>query len=260
MSEAAPGPVALEARDVTVVTRGGRKLLRGISLELHAGEVLGVLGPSGAGKSTLFRTLVGELLPTAGEVRLEGRVVTQWPLWRRARAGVGWVPQGPSTLLDLTLLENFEVFYAVAGVGPSDRAARRRAIEQDAARFGLAQRLGVRAGLLSAGERRRLEVARALVHRPRVLVCDEPFAGVEPSASASMAELLADLAHTHQVGVVLADHHVAEALPVCSRALLLLDGAIQVDADPISFRKHPLVEGRYLGTWHRSMPPPKPAT
>ncbi len=231
--------VVLAARGVRVV-RGGKAILRGVALEARAGEVLGVLGPSGAGKSTLFRVLVGESPPQAGRVMLAGEDVTGWPLWRRARAGVGYVPQGPSVLWDLTVRENLVAYRRVARLPPSPP-------DEAAARVGLGGRLDVRAGELSGGERRRLEVARAVTRSPRLLVCDEPFAGVDPAGAEQLGKLLRTLAEGGAT-VILADHHVAEALRVCSRALLLLDGAIAADASPEGFREHPLVRGRYLGT------------
>lgn len=266
-------PPRLVAEDVRV-QRGDAVILRGVAIEAHGGEVLGVLGPSGAGKSTLFRALVGELPPgtTQGRVLLDGADVTELPLWARARAGIGYVPQTPSVLWDLTVLENLRAFARVAAgarlpllqavreTAFASRAARRaetEAAERLAARVSLDHRLDVRAGELSGGERRRLELARALVVKPKVLVCDEPFAGVDPQQAGRLGDLLADLARDG-VTVLLADHHVEEALRVCTRALLLLDGAVAVDGTPDAFRDHPLVTGRYLGSWTRSLPPPTP--
>lgn len=233
------GDVVLEARGVRVV-RGGKAILRGVDLAAHAGEIVGVLGPSGAGKSTLFRVLVGETAPVEGHVRLGGADVTGWPLWKLARAGVGYVPQGPSVLWDLTVGENLTAYRRIAHQPLSGA-------ERDAERVGLEHRLEVRAGELSGGERRRLELARAITRPPRVLVCDEPFAGVDPAGAERLGDLLRGLADGGAT-VLLADHHVAEALRVCSRAILLLDGAIAADAAPTEFREHPLVRGRYLGT------------
>ncbi len=229
------------------VVRGDRTILRDVSVRVAAGEVVGILGPSGAGKSTLFRALTGEEPPDAGEVRFAGAVVTREPLWRRARAGIGYIPQGSSVLWDLTVRENLVTFSRVVHGTAGDPV-------QAAVEVGLQQRLDVHARELSAGERRRLEFARAITRRPRVLVCDEPFAGVDPAGAELLGRLLADLA-IEGVGVVLADHHVAEALAVCTRALLLLDGEVAVDETPEAFREHPLVRGRYLGTWTRSIPP-----
>jgi lipopolysaccharide export system ATP-binding protein len=231
------------------VAHGARVVLRDVAVKADAGEVVGVLGPSGAGKTTLFRALTGERAPDAGTVRLDGEDVTAWPLWRRARAGVGYVPQTPSVLWDLTVRENLHAYHRVVHGTDGDAKAA-------AARVDLAPRLDVRAGELSAGERRRLELARAITRPPRVLVCDEPFSGVDPLGSDRLASLLRDLATEHKVAVLLADHHVAEALAICTRAILLLDGAVAVDAPPDEFQAHPLVVGRYLGTWRRTMPPP----
>jgi len=229
----------LEARGLRVV-RGGKAILRGVDIDAHAGQVLGVLGPSGAGKSTLFRVLVGDTAPDEGSIRIGGEDMTGWPLWRRARGGVGYVPQGPSVLWDLTVSQNLRTFREIADKPSSDASL-------EAARVGLDHRLDVRAGELSAGERRRLELARAVTRDPRVLVCDEPFAGVDPVAAGRLGDLLREMA-SRGAAVLLADHHVAEALRVCTRALLLLDGVVAVTAPASEFQDHPLVRGRYLGT------------
>jgi lipopolysaccharide export system ATP-binding protein len=233
------GTTMVAARGLRVV-RGSKAILRGVNLDARAGEVLGILGPSGAGKSTLFRVLVGETVPDEGNVRIAGHDMTGWPLWRRARAGVGYVPQGASVLWDLTVRQNLRTFQQIAALPSTDATA-------EAARVGLDHRLDVRAGELSAGERRRLELARALVRTPKVLVCDEPFAGVDPVAAGRLGDLLREMADKG-AAVLLADHHVAEALRVCTRAILLLDGVVAATAPAGEFRDHPLVRGRYLGT------------
>jgi lipopolysaccharide export system ATP-binding protein len=201
--------------------------------------VLGVIGPSGAGKSTLFRVLVGEARADAGAIAVEGADVSAWPLWRRARIGVGYVPQGPSVLWDLSVRANLLAYRQIARVPPADPA-------QMAERVGLTSRLEVAASELSAGERRRLEVARALTRSPRVLVCDEPFAGVDPAGAERVANLLRDLA-AGGAAVLVADHHVAEALRICSRALLLLDGQVAAAASAEQFLDLPEVQHSYFG-------------
>ncbi|MDP9037531.1 MAG: ATP-binding cassette domain-containing protein [Myxococcota bacterium] len=232
--------MTLTARGIRV-TLGRKTALRGVDVDARPGEVVGVLGPSGAGKSTLFRALVGETVPDSGSVTLAGKDITTWPLWRRARAGIGYVPQSPSVLWGLTVRGNLEAFRQVAGLPPHEA----RAI---ATRVGLESRLDVRAGELSGGERRRLELARAMTRPPKVLVCDEPFAGVDPAGAEQLGNLLLELALAG-TAVVLADHHVAEALRVCTRALLLLDGEVAASTLAADFAEHPLVRGRYLGTW-----------
>lgn len=226
------------------VEKGGRVVVREVTVAVPRGEVLGVLGPSGAGKSTFFGALAGEETLSAGRVLLDGRDVSRLPLWRRSRLGLGYVPQSPSVLWDLTVRDNIGTFLRVARGGRPGDGELREAAE----RVGLQGRLDVRAGALSGGERRRLEVARALTTSPHALICDEPFAGVDPIGAAHLGDLLRELARSG-IGVLLADHHVEEALRVCTRALLLLDGAVATIAAPSSFRDDPLVRGRYLGTW-----------
>jgi lipopolysaccharide export system ATP-binding protein len=227
------------------VKKSGRTIVRDVTLSVARGEVLGVLGPSGAGKSTFFGALVGEEPLSAGAVTLDGRDISSLPLWRRARLGLGYIPQSPSVLWELTVRENLQTFYRVArGTRVDDETVRVAAAKVD-----LLGQLEVKAGALSGGERRRLELGRALAANPRALICDEPFAGVDPRGAGRLGELLKDLAASG-VAVLLADHHVDEALRVCTKAVLLLDGAVAALADPDSFRDHPLVRGRYLGTLH----------
>lgn len=214
--------------------------MRGVDIEAQPGDVVGVLGPSGAGKSTLFRALVGDALPDEGTVLLGGRDVTRQPLWRRAREGMGYVPQVPSVLWDLTVRGNLEAYRRVAGLPREEPRVA-------ATRVGLENRLDVRAGELSGGERRRLELARAVTRAPTVLVCDEPFAGVDPAGAERLGDLLGDLARGG-AAVLLADHHVAEALRICTHAVLLLDGVVAAACPAADFAQHPLVRGRYLGT------------
>src|SRR5271163_1336737 len=178
MTQRPPGGEAIPTLAVRQlrVARKGNAILRGVDLVANAGEIVGVLGPSGAGKSTLLRALVGEAPPQAGSIMLAGNDVTKWPLWKRARAGVGYLAQGSSVLWELTLAQNLTVFARVAGV-PDE------ALLTLSERLGLGDRLHVVVNELSAGERRRLDLVRATARHPRLLVCDEPFAGLDPAAS-----------------------------------------------------------------------------
>lgn len=236
----------LTARDV-VVALAGTEVVRGVSLALAAGEVVGVLGPSGAGKTTLFRAIVGEIALVSGRVELDEQDISKEPLWKRVRRGMGYVPQTPSVLWDLTVEQNLDTFERLARVGT------RLGPAEWARRVELAHRLGVRACELSGGERRRLELGRAVLGNPKVLVCDEPFAGIDPAGAERMGDLLRRLAEAG-TAVVLADHHVAEALRVCDRAVLLVDGKIEASGAPEAFRSHPLVQSRYLGSLDQGRP------
>jgi lipopolysaccharide export system ATP-binding protein len=257
-AEKEPPPAAIESRAIRVA-RGDKTILRGVSLRASAGEVVGVLGPSGAGKSTLFRALVGEIPVEDGTVHVFAQDMTRAALWERARAGVAYVPQTPSVLWDLSVRDNLRVYHRVVHGGGFPRkpaAGEDEALDRLSARVALEDRMDVRAGELSGGERRRLELARALTRPPKVLVCDEPFAGVDPQQASRLGDMLRRLADDDGVCVLLSDHHVAEALRVCTRAVLLLDGQVAMEGNPDEFQEHPLVVGRYLGNWGRSLPPP----
>lgn len=222
------------------VRLGASDIVREVDLCIAPGEVVAVIGPSGAGKTTLFRALVGEIPCQKGRILLGGEDVTRQPLWQRARRGLGYVPQTPSVLLDLSVEDNLRTFEAL--VDPPDPLGPRAWAE----RVALSHRLALRARDLSGGERRRLELGRALVARPRALVCDEPFAGIDPAGVRGIAELLRAESR-RGVAILLADHHMAEALQISDRAALLLDGHIVAIASPDEIRGHPSLRQRYLG-------------
>jgi lipopolysaccharide export system ATP-binding protein len=236
MAEAQP---VLEASGLHVQL-GTRAILRGVSLQVLPGEVLGILGPSGAGKSTVFKALSGDLEIESGEITLGGDRVEDLPLWKRARKGLGYIPQEPSVFWDLTAGDNAALF---AELRQSKQTPK--AMLESVNLLGLKE---TRASALSGGERRRLEFLRATLGSPRVILCDEPFSGVDPEGAKLLGDLLAAKAR-EGVAVILADHHVEEALRICTRAILLLDGAIAVSKTPELFREDPLVQGRYLGTY-----------
>lgn len=226
----------LSVRDL-VVRLGDAEILRGIDLDVAPGRIVGVLGPNGAGKSTLFRTIAGEVMPSRGQVRIANRDVTREPLWRRARAGLGYVPQTPSVLFDLSVADNIRTF---------ERAVHApEAVDRRASSVELQLRLHVRASELSGGERRRLELLRALIASPKLLICDEPFAGVAPSSVPVLARLITE-ARDNGAAVVLADHRVADILAVCDDAVLLVDGRVVVTTPAAEFATHPDVVSKYL--------------
>jgi lipopolysaccharide export system ATP-binding protein len=219
------------------VERGGRAIVREVSLRVRPGTVVALLGPSGAGKSTLLGAVAGEWPPLGGRVLLGGRDVSRLPVWERARLGLGYLPQGPSVLFDLSVLDNLRSFR---------RFARSDLDEVELARaYGLEPRLGLKAAHLSGGERRRLELMRALFGRPKVLLCDEPFAGVDPAGVSALAGQLRQQADEGRA-LVVSDHHAAEALRIADEAHLLADGVIVVSEEPAKFLEHPAVTQRYV--------------
>jgi lipopolysaccharide export system ATP-binding protein len=231
------GPVLQAA--ALEVSYGRLRVLRGVDLTVGAGEVVAVLGPTGAGKTTLFRALVGERVADRGQVMLRGIDVTREPLWRRAKRGIGYIPQTPSVLPDLTVEGNLATFERLASKG-------KRGAGVWAAAVGLSHRLRHTAGDLSGGERRQLELARALIGAPAVVVCDEPFSGIDPVAARRVAELLRAKAN-QGLAIVMADHHASLALAMCDRAILLVDGEILRVGAPAELTADALVRERYLG-------------
>ncbi len=215
-------------------------MLDGVDVEVAAGEVVALLGPSGAGKSTLFRVLSGELSAQSGVVTLQGQDISKEPLWRRARAGLGYVPQTPSVLFDLSVADNVATFERISGAAKQGLAERLEAVGLDDS---YAPR---RARDLSGGERRRLELLRVLIPKPRLLLLDEPLAGVDPGGAAKIGQVVRKAAEDG-AGVLVADHRVREALAFSDRAGLLLDGSIRVWESPEAFEDHPEVRNRYLG-------------
>jgi lipopolysaccharide export system ATP-binding protein len=219
------------------VVAGNRRLLSNVDLTAHAGEVFGVFGPNGAGKTTLLKVLAGETVPSSGRVWLDGTEATRLPLWERARRGLGYVPQGPSVLFDLSVEDNIRTFEAAA------RATRRPAKEWTK-RFGLESKLPVRARDLSGGERRRLELLRAMIGAPKILLCDEPFAAGDPAHARLVAEHVRMVAESGGT-VVIADHRMGDTLALCHRAMLLVDGSVERVAPASGFADHPAVRSGY---------------
>ena len=201
----------------------GKPILSGVDLTVAPGEVVGLLGPNGAGKTTTFRIIAGLERPDAGRVVLDGKDLGTLPLHLRAREGLGFLPQEPSVFRGLSVVENVAlVLELVPGADRKSCRARAMRVLED---FGLEEHAMQRAATLSGGERRRLELARAVCREPRLLVCDEPLTGVDPKAAAELRVLLRGLA-ARGVAVLLTDHNVTEALRACDRASLLVDGVV----------------------------------
>ena len=218
-------------------------LLRGLTLRIAAGERVAVLGPNGAGKTTLFDTLSGRLRPSSGTVALGGEDVTSLPLHLRARLGLGYVPQEPTAFGDLTVRENL--------LAALDSPAARRTppdparLERGLSRFALTALETRPAAVLSGGERRRVEVLRALLCRPVVLLLDEPFAGLDPRGRTALARGLAEL--PPRTALVVTDHAADDVLGLCERVVLLIDGGIAFDGPRADFDVGHPAHRRYFG-------------
>jgi len=222
---------------------GGVHALRGASLSIAAGEIVGLFGPNGAGKTTLFNLIAGTFPPDRGNIRLRGESVTRLPAWRRARKGIGRTFQITRPFRDLTTLEN--VLATVPRTGatkPADAAASRALLRQ----VGLDSRAGDLAGTLTLGMLKRLEVARALALQPYLLLIDEPLAGLSGRESADLLAFIATL--RSETAVIMVEHNVRQSLPICDRAIVLDAGTVIAEGTPQDIRTNPAVIRAYLGT------------
>jgi lipopolysaccharide export system ATP-binding protein len=224
-----------------------RAVVDGVSIELRQGEIVGLLGPNGAGKTTTFYMVVGLTPPDSGRVFLDGQDITSLPMFRRARLGIGYLPQEPSVFRRLTVEENL---LAILETLPLSRAERMRRLEELAQELGIAHLALRTADSLSGGERRRVEVARSLVLSPRFLLLDEPFAGIDPLAVSDLQETIAFL-RNRGIGILITDHNVRETLKITDRAYIIKDGVIFRSGNPAELTEDPDVRRSYLGEQFR---------
>ncbi len=217
--------------------------VKNVSLELQAGEVVGLLGPNGAGKTTTFYMVVGLVPATAGKVFLDGVDLTAMPMWQRAQQGIGYLPQEASIFRKLTVWEN--VMAVVETLNLSPREAQVRTAQQ-LADLGLERLARQPAFTLSGGERRRLEIARALATNPRFLLMDEPFSGVDPISVAEVQSIIRRLKE-RGIGVLITDHNVRETLSIVDRAYLIHQGQVLVSGTPHDIVNNPESRRHYLG-------------
>jgi lipopolysaccharide export system ATP-binding protein len=233
----------LRTRDLTK-SYNGRTVVRGVNLEIASGEVVGLLGPNGAGKTTTFSMVVGLTSPDSGRVLLDGADVTEDPMYVRARKGIGYLPQEPSIFRGLTVEQN--ILAILETVSPNG-ANRRTRLRDLLAELGLTPLAKSPAYTLSGGERRRVEITRALVISPQFMLLDEPFAGIDPIAVTDIQKIVFHL-KARGIGVLVTDHNVRETLRITDRAYIVHDGVIFRSGTPDSLAADEAVKRIYLGT------------
>jgi lipopolysaccharide export system ATP-binding protein len=232
----------LRTRDLTK-SYSGRTVVRGVNVEIDSGEVVGLLGANGAGKTTTFSMVVGLTAPDSGRVLLDGHDVTDDPMYIRARKGIGYLPQEASIFRGLTVEQNIMAILETLDLNGSGRRARLREL---LAELGLTPLAKSPAYTLSGGERRRVEITRALVISPKFMLLDEPFAGIDPIAVTDIQKIIAHL-KGRGIGVLITDHNVRETLKITDRAYIVHDGVIFKSGTPQSLADDEEVKRIYLG-------------
>jgi lipopolysaccharide export system ATP-binding protein len=224
-------------------TYGKRVVARDISINVEPGEIVGLLGPNGAGKTTTFYMIVGMVRPSAGEVFIDGMAASSLPIYLRARHGVGYLPQEPSIFRNLTVEENLLAILEMLGDGPAER---KKKMERSLEEMGLSRLAKSKAWQLSGGEKRRCEVARALLSDPKYLLLDEPFVGIDPKTVADIQEIIKNLKN-RGLGVLITDHNVRETLSVTDRSYIMYDGSILMEGAADELANSSKVREVYLG-------------
>jgi lipopolysaccharide export system ATP-binding protein len=222
---------------------GNRMVLRKASLTLKKGEVVGLLGPNGAGKTTCFYIISGLIKPNYGRVFLGDHDITKLPMYRRAQLGIGYLPQESSVFRGLTVSENIMAILEVIESVPAEREKR---LEELLAEFSITHIRNVMAMNLSGGERRRVEIARAIASKPEYILLDEPFAGIDPIAIADIRDLVYHLKDKN-IGVLITDHNVRETLSIVDRTYIIYDGEVLVEGSQEEIISHDVVRKVYLG-------------
>ena len=222
----------------------GRTVVDGVSFHVRQGEIVGLLGRNGAGKTTSFRMTIGMITPEDGQVVFEGHDVTAMPMYKRARLGMGYLSQEPSVFQRLTVEQNL---LAILETRPLAKAQQRQIAEKLMGQFDLAKLRGQQARTLSGGERRKLEIARALITEPSLVLLDEPFSGVDPVAVEELQEEIRRLRDQENIAVLVTDHNVQRTLEVCDRAYIIHEGKVLREGPPRDLINDDLVKQVYLG-------------
>ena len=224
-------------------TYRGRQVVKDVDLEVCSGEVIGLLGPNGAGKTTSFYMVVGLVRPDQGKIYLDDMELTDLPMYRRARAGISYLPQEASVFRKMTVEENLLAILETLDLSVSERRERKEQLLEDLRLTHVAKSYGY---ALSGGERRRVEIARALVIEPAFILLDEPFAGIDPIAVIDIQNIISQL-KSRGIGVLISDHNVRETLGVCDQAYILNEGEILEFGDPEQIAASPKARAIYLG-------------
>ncbi|MBD68838.1 LPS export ABC transporter ATP-binding protein [Candidatus Poribacteria bacterium] len=224
-------------------SRKGRNVVDDVSVEVGTSEIVGLLGPNGAGKSTTFYMIVGSIKPNVGEISYDGQIITKFPMFRRARLGIGYLPQDTSIFQKLTVEENIESVLEVMGI---DKQMRRRRKTELMDELGISHLAKSKAYTLSGGECRRAEIARALAADPSFILLDEPFSGIDPIAVQDIKQIIFHL-RERNLGVLVTDHNAAEMLEIVDRAYLITDGKITLAGSPEELIENEIARQRYFG-------------
>jgi len=242
MSEENPNGALLRTQDLVKQFKR-RTVVSGVSIALHAGEIVGLLGPNGAGKTTTFRMTVGLLRPTEGRVLFDGEDITRLPMYKRARQGMAYLPQEASVFRKLTVRQNLLAVLEFTSLNKTERNERADVLLHD---LGIEHVADSPAYTLSGGERRRTEICRALATNPKVFLLDEPFAGIDPIAVSDLQETVAKLKEKG-IGVLITDHNVRETLAITDRAYIISEGKIIVSGTSEEIAADPTARKTYLG-------------
>jgi lipopolysaccharide export system ATP-binding protein len=221
----------------------GKRAVNGVNFHVERGEIVGLLGPNGAGKTTSFRMACGLITPTAGRVQLSGTDVTEWPMYRRARLGMGFLPQDGSVFGKLSVEQNLQAILEYLQIS---RQERRKEIDRLLGQFGLLAKRKQTAGTLSGGERRRLEIARCLASKPKLILLDEPFTGIDPVTIHSIQDIIAELRDSG-ISILLTDHRERETLTITDRSYIICAGKVIVSGDAATVLSDPTAQDLYFG-------------
>ena len=243
MNEYQKNEMLVEAEGLVKIYRG-RQVVRNVSINVRAGEVVGLFGPNGAGKTTSFYMVMGLVRPDGGTVKFRGVDVTDMPMYLRARMGMGYLAQEPSIFRKLTVEENIMAILQTLDISGKERRERCEALMED---LGLTKLRSQKAMTLSGGERRRLEITRAMVTNPAFIMLDEPFSGVDPLAVSNVRDIILRLKDERNLGILITDHNVSDALKVVDRAYLMAEGQVLVEGTSDYLINDPEARKVYFG-------------